>query len=141
MPMRMANTGPPTTSNRWPSSQAGTAITRQIRMPSAFFLTNSIIRFLSLLTIGVVSYHAVQDLSKKSGAASGRPDDAMPGSVEGDLRLSPQQIVRLRQIHRPGEEAALLHPAAAALAEAAGNLHLRPIFQNQQQFCVGDCYI
>ena len=61
----------------------------------------------------------------------------MPGSVEGDLRLSPQQIVRLRQIHRPGEEAALLHPAAAALAEAAGNIHLRPIFQNQQQFCVG----
>ena len=74
MPIRMANTGPPTTSNRCPSSQAGTAITRQIRMPRAFFLTNSMIRFLSLLTVGVVSYHAVQHLSKKSGAAFAAPD-------------------------------------------------------------------
>ena len=43
MPIKMANTGPPTTWNRCPSSQAGTAITRQARIPRAFFLTNSMI--------------------------------------------------------------------------------------------------
>ena len=37
MPIRMANTGPPTTSKRFPSSHAGTAITRQSKIPHAYF--------------------------------------------------------------------------------------------------------
>ena len=59
MPMRIANTGPPTTGSQFPSSHAGTAMPRHNKIPGPYFFTIAIIikAFLKSLFAGIKEYY------------------------------------------------------------------------------------